>query len=97
MRGPSFVVLLLIAASFAGCFGEDDSAPNTDYKDEEIFDLNERLNESVATIGSLEERVSELQELANLVPALQTNISELNEEITVLNSNITTLGLHLQV
>ena len=97
MRRPSFVVLLLIAASFAGCYGEDDSAPNTDYKDEEIFDLNGRLNESVAIIGSLEERVSELQELASLVPALQTNISELNEEITVLNSNITTLGLHLQV
>ncbi|DAC64617.1 MAG TPA: hypothetical protein D7I15_07265, partial [Candidatus Poseidoniales archaeon] len=88
MRKASFVVLLLMAASFAGCSGEDNSVPNTDYKDEEISDLNQRLNESGDTIESLEEIVSELQELSDQVPALQTTISNLNEDITELNGNI---------
>ena len=91
MRRASFIVLLLVAASFAGCSGEENSVPNTDYKDEEISDLNLRLNESEDTIESLEEIVSELQELADQVPALQTTISNLNEEITVLNGNISCL------
>lgn len=96
MRVVSFVVLLLVSASFAGCSGQDNPTPNTDYKDEEIIDLIERLNESTEAIESLEEKVSELQELADLTPNLQTNISELNENIIVLNSNITSLELHLQ-
>lgn len=97
MRRASFVVLLLMAASFAGCSGEDNSVPNTDYKDEEISDLNQRLNESGDTIESLEEIVSELQELSDQVPALQTTISNLNEDITELNGNISTLRGELQV
>ena len=96
MRVAPLVVLLVISASYAGCSGQDNTAPNTDYKDEEIFELNMRLNESTANIESLEEKVTGLQDLANLTPILQTNISELNEMIIFLNSNITTLKIELQ-
>ena len=96
MRVAPFVVLILISASFSGCSGQDNTAEKTDYKDEEIFELNKRLNESTSNIESLEEKVLELQNLSDLTPDLQTNISELNEIIIVLNSNITTLRIQLQ-
>ena len=97
MRIASLLVLLLILATFAGCSGNNDSTDNSKIKDNEIFDLNMRLNESVATKEILEQRLIELEELVNLTPALETNISELNNEIILLNSNITNLENHIQV
>ena len=97
MRIASLLVLLLILATFAGCSGNDDSTDNSKIKDNEIFDLNMRLNESVATKEILEQRLIELEELVNLTPALETNISELNKEIILLNTNITNLENHIQL
>ena len=96
MRSASFVVLLLLAASLAGCSGNDDSIPNTDHKDEEIFNLNGRLNESAATIESLEEKLAELQNQAAQVPSLQATIDGLSEEMLLLNGNISNLEESLQ-
>ena len=96
MRSASFVVLLLLAASLAGCSGNDDSIPNTDHKDEEIFNLNGRLNESAATIESLEEKLAELQNQAAQVPSLQSTIDGLSEEMLLLNGNISNLEESLQ-
>ena len=96
MRSASFVVLLLLSASLAGCSGDDDSIPDTDPKDEEILNLNERLNESAVMIESLEERLAELQEQADQVPSLQATIAGLNTEVTLLNDNISGLEEGLQ-
>ena len=96
MRRASFVVLLLLSASLAGCSGDDDSIPDTDPKDEEILNLNERLNESAVMIESLEERLAELQEQADQVPSLQATIAGLNTEVTLLNDNISGLEEGLQ-
>ena len=96
MRSASFVVLLLLAASLAGCSGNDDSIPNTDLKDEEISNLNWRLNESAATIESLEEKLAELQNQAAQVPSLQATIDGLSEEMLLLNGNVSNLEESLQ-